>query len=108
MQALKALVIGLGILILVAAGVIAVTIYKRATHGFVAAAPTAADGSAGRNFGTKEIAIPNGAHVEDVLAARDRLFVRLRLADGTTHLLVLDPDSGEPLGELDFVPAASP
>ena len=102
MQALKALVIVLGVLILLSAGVVAVTIYKR-TAGNLAGSPPAPGNTVA--FGTKQIAIPPGAHIDDVMSAPGRLVVRLRLADGSPRLLVLDLDTGAVLGELDFVPA---
>lgn len=96
MQALKALVIALGVLILVAAGVIAVTIYKRATNGI----EDAGAGAAG--FGNKELALPAGAVLEDMTASGKHLVLRLRLADGSPRIMVIDLATGEPLGELDF------
>lgn len=105
MQALKALVIVLGVLILVAAGAIAVTIYKRSVHGLAASPPAAEKTEVHGAFGTKTIAIPAGAHVDDVATAQDRLVVRLRLADGNVRVLVLDIQTGDELGELDFAPA---
>ncbi len=104
MQALKALVIVLGVLILLGAGVVAVTIYKRTT-GNLAESPSAPGNTVNFAFGTKRIAIPPGAHIDDVMSVRGRLVVRLRLADGSPRLLVLDLDTGAVLGELDFVPA---
>lgn len=105
MQALKALVIVMGVLIVVAAGAIAVTIYKRSVHGLAASAPATENTEVHGAFGTKTIAIPAGAHVDDMATAQDRLVVRLRLADGSARILVFDLGSGGALGELDFTPA---
>ena len=96
MQALKALVIFLGILVLAAAAVIAVTIYKRATNGL--------EGNA-KGFGTKQIALPAGAELEDSTAAGDRLILQIRMGDGSRRIMIVDLATGEPLGELEFVPA---
>ena len=107
MQALKALVIVLGVLILVAAGAIAVTIYKRSVHGLTASPPATAQTEVHGAFGAKTIAIPAGAHVDDMTTSGDRLVVRLRLADGSAQVLVFDLQTGDALGELDFAPAAA-
>lgn len=96
MQALKALVIFLGILVLVAAGVVAVTIYKRATKGLEEAAQTPA------GFGKKELPLPPGAALEDMTASGKHLILRLRMENGAPRILVIDLATGEPLGELDF------
>lgn len=96
MQALKALVIILGILILVAAGVVGVTIYKRATKGLEGT------GAGPAGFGKKELALPAGAVLEDMTASGKHLVLRLRLADGSPRILVIDLATGEPLGELDL------
>jgi hypothetical protein len=101
MQALKSLVIALGVLILIGAGVVAVTLYKRVAVNS-AASPAA---SAGPGFGTQKIEIPEGAHLDEVIASGDRLILRLRLADGSPRILVVDLITGAPLGELDFAPA---
>ena len=99
MQALKALVIVLGVLILAAAGVVAVTIYKRATNGLGAAGGTSA------GFGSKKLELPAGATLEDTTASGEHLVLRLRLADGSSRMVVIDLATGEPTGELDLVPA---
>ncbi|HLF58704.1 MAG TPA: hypothetical protein VI732_03655 [Alphaproteobacteria bacterium] len=103
MQGLKALVIFLGVLILIAAGVVAVTIYKRAT-GKIEATQSAAPSSRPA-FGKQNIALPEGAHLDDFAASGDRLILKLRLADGSPRILVFDLDSGAELGEFDFAPA---
>ena len=102
MQALKALVIFLGVLILIAAGVVGVTIYKRAT-GKIEAAVGAAP-KAKQSFGKQTVALPPGARLEDASASAGRLILRLRLADGTPRLLLYDLETGAALGEVDFAP----
>lgn len=96
MQALKALVIILGVLILVAAAVLAVTIYNRATEGLAEA------GDAEPGFGNKELALPPGAALEDVTASGKHLVLRLRMADGNPRIVVIDLATGAPVGELDL------
>ena len=114
MRALKALVILMAILIAVGAGLVAVTLYKRTTahleakDGTPAAEKTTETGkSAGsekRGFGTQHIVLPEGAHLDDVATSGNRMVLRLRLADGSPRLIVVDLDSGATLGEFDFGP----
>ncbi|MGB8275388.1 MAG: hypothetical protein WCF16_09000, partial [Alphaproteobacteria bacterium] len=66
MQTLKVLVIAMGVLIVLAAGLVAVTLYKRAAH-------MAGGAEATVGFGTKRIALPEGARLKQVRAEGDRL-----------------------------------
>ncbi|MBL6933838.1 MAG: hypothetical protein ISR48_00330 [Alphaproteobacteria bacterium] len=105
MQALKALVIGMGVLILVAMAVLAVTIYKRATTPGDETAEAeaglragAASGISSDTFGSVDLPIPEGATVEAMEAEDDRLILRLRLNDGSTSIMVVDIASGALIG----------
>lgn len=103
MQALKALVIGMGILILVAMAVLAVTIYKRATAPGDERAMEAGQRTGIASdlaFGTVDLPIPEGAQVEEMNAVDDRLTLRLRLNDGSARIMVVDLTSGALLGTL--------
>ena len=86
MQALKALVIILGVLILAASAVVAVTIYNRATDGL--------EGTAA-GFGIKTMDLPPGAEIVEMTAAQGQIVLRLRLADGSPRILVVDLETGE-------------
>ena len=102
MQTLKVLVIGMGILILVAMAVIAVTIYKRAM------APdeeTAVTDTSIPIFGTVGLPVPQSANVEEMVADDGRLTLRLRLSDGSTRIIVVDLASGTLLGTFLLQPA---
>ena len=81
MRALKALVIGMGVLI--AAGLVTVvaTIANRTLDGD--RPPTEA-----------AFAIPDGAEVLDTALDGDRMALRLRLSDGTTAIHVFDVATG--------------
>ena len=103
MQALKALVIGMGILILVAMAVLAVTIYKRATAPGgerVIEAGQRTGVAPGLAFGTVDLPIPEGAQVEEMNVVDGRLTLRLRLNDGSARIMVVDLASGALLGTL--------
>ena len=111
MQALKGLVIFLGVVIVAGIVVLAVTIGQRATKlvaegsadGKAAAATEAADVPAAApaakvRFGDREIDLPDGSEVIAMLAEGDRLMLRLRLANGRQRILVLDLETGKQLG----------
>jgi len=109
MRVLKTLVILMAILIAAGAGVVAVTLYKRASFRLEAieTAPAAAEKTAApekRGFGTQHIVLPEGAHLDDVTTTGNRMILKLRLADGSPKLIVVDLDSGATLGEFDFSP----
>jgi hypothetical protein len=107
MQALKALVIAMGVLIVAGLAVVAVTLYKRGTQYVADAGPAAPAGApAAPGFGTKEVAIPAGATVRRVSAEGDRLVVELDLANGAPGVVVIDLRDGSVLGRIDFRPQA--
>ena len=81
MRALKALVIGMGVLIVVGLVVVVVTIANRTLDG--GTPPTEA-----------ALALPDGAEVLETALAGDRIALRLRLADGTRAIHVFDLATG--------------
>lgn len=89
LRVLKAVVIGLAVLIAVGLAVVVITIVNRLGGG----------GSRGaRDLGTITHAIPAGAEVAGMTADDGRLYLRLRLADGTTRIDVLDAATGRRIG----------
>jgi hypothetical protein len=105
MNTLKALVIGMGILIVAGVAILAVTIIRR--HDVpVAEAPDAPRPAVGvarsaappASFGVRDITVPADSEVMSVTGADGRVIVELRDADGATRLLLLDPVTGAPLG----------
>ncbi|MFQ5939287.1 MAG: hypothetical protein ACE5KL_04350 [Alphaproteobacteria bacterium] len=97
MQALKVLVIAMGIAILAGVAVIGVTIYKRATEprDETAAAPAPPPA-----FGTVEVPIPEGCSVVETLAAGERLILRIGTGAACDRIYVVDLASGALLGVL--------
>ncbi len=91
MQALKALVIVLGVMIVAGIAVIGVTIYHRATNPVNRPVP-------GPGFGKMALELPAGSRVVEMVAEDDRLILRLRLADGGRRILILDMATGKRLG----------
>jgi hypothetical protein len=108
MQALKALVIFMGILIVIGIGVVIVTIYQRLGARFAVeeAAPKAELARpahvAAPAFGAKDVALPAGAVVEEMATSGERLILRLRLEGGGRQILVLDLADGKVLGTLNL------
>lgn len=97
-RVLKAVVIGLGLLIVVGVVALIVGLFWRASKmgepaGAKVAPPTALTGP---------VALPRGAAVTDMAATGDRVVLRLRLADGTTRLIFVDPRAAAVAGQLDL------
>lgn len=101
MQALKVLVIVMGIAILAGVAVIGVAIYKRATEPQDGTAAAPAPPPA---FGTVEVPIPEGCSVVETLVAGQRLILRIGPDDisgaGCDRIYVVDLASGALLGVL--------
>ena len=100
MWALKALVIGMGILLVVGTGVVVVTIVHRMSSG--ATAKTAGS----RLPDHADILLPPGAKVESVTAIGDRLALRVTASSGESILLV-DPVTGAVVETIDLHPSSS-
>jgi hypothetical protein len=90
MAALKLLVVVMGALIVVGVGVL---IYALATR---------VDG-ARASYADAKLMLPDGAKVLDMVAAGDRLVLRLALPDATERLLVVDLVHGRQVGALELV-----
>ena len=81
MRALKALVIGMGVLIVIGLVTVVVTIANRTLDGGGPPAEAA-------------LALPDGAEVLETALDGDRIALRLRLADGTAAIHVFDLATG--------------
>ncbi len=94
MQGLKALVIGMGVLILGGFALVAVALVSRVTD------------SDESGFGATEVPVPDGCSVAETLAEGDRLLLRLEgpEARGCAQVVVVDLDSGEVRGRLQLRP----
>lgn len=112
MRALKALVIGMGVLIVLVMGVMAYGLTKKASDpdfSFfdfarqpAAAGPdTAANTRAGAPFGDVMVPLAPGCRVEDMRPDGNRLFLRVGPADGACQqIVVIDLASGKILGNV--------
>lgn len=117
MQALKALVIFLGVLIVIGMGVLAYGIMVkfdewRAREDDVAA-PTpvveatssvTAPAATGVWAGDVKVAVPAGASVAETVVADGRMIVRLSLADGSQRYLIFDLATGTRIGAIELQP----
>ena len=91
---LKALVVGMGVLIVIGVAVVAVTIVNRSL------APPA-------GIGEVRWQLPRGAEVEDWRVAGDELVIRLE-TDGAVLFWTFDRRSGQRLGALRLEPGSKP
>ena len=111
MQALKALVIFMAVVIVVGLTVIAVTIYNRlnrpAGEARAPAASTAAmpsEAAAQAGFGEAQVTVPAGCRVVEMVPAGDRLLLRLGSQPRCNRILVVDLATGRELGGIELVP----
>ncbi len=95
--ALKAFVIILGVVIVVATAVLAVEIFRRAAGGPADERPPA-------GFATTTVPLPAGARVIDITGGGDTLSLLVELADGNRLVITVDPRSGAVLGTLGLEP----
>lgn len=116
MQALKALVIVLGVMIVAGIAVIGVTIYHRATNLVNSPEPRSTEPAVrtgfgpgfGPGFGRVALDLPPGSRVVEMTAEGDRLILRLRLADGGRQILILDMATGKRLGTFELRDGGEP
>ncbi len=107
---LKAVVIGLGVLILVALGVIVVTVASRlesgkATVAAMAPAPASPGTTAptlGAGYGVKDVEIPPGARIVSVRVVGPRLLFDVAGPGPKRALMVYDLDTGKRLGTIEW------
>ncbi len=112
MQALKALIICMGVLIFAGFGVIAVTLYNRATapedsggqaESADTAAPDAGAATEGPlpSFGLARLGLPAGSRVIEMSTERGRLLLRVRGPAGAESIHIIDLATGTRLGTIE-------
>ncbi len=122
MQALKGLVIGMGLLIVIGMGVLGYGLYKKATDpGFkffkdsgaptasAPATPAAPIASAApqtplKSFGTKSVPLAPGETLEGVTPNGSYLILHLKGSDGSDSLTIVDMNGGAVVGRLNLEP----
>ena len=94
MRALKALVIGMGVLIVVGVVVLVYAIINRVGETGVPELMS----------GQSQIELPAGAQIVETSIGGGRIVVRLSLADGSQRLLLIDADTGGRIGAINLKP----
>ena len=90
---IKAVVIGLGVLIVVLTGVLVAGVLDRV--GDTTVASDHRDGA---------VALPAGSRVVSITSDEDRLSLLLELASGSQAIVTIDGRTGEPLSTLELIP----
>lgn len=105
MQALKALVIFLGVLLVVGMGLFAYGIVVK--FGSVTdAGESPAEAASGTPWPKDaRVQVPSGTEVLDAFVAEGRITIRVALPDGGERFIVFDLASGQRLGAIDLVPS---
>jgi hypothetical protein len=100
-RVLKAIVIGLGVLMVLGLAVLLVGFARQAMK---LGKPdlTAASTETASGFGERNLALPRGARLVEVSQTDRRLVLRIRLATGVERLILIDAANGEKLGSLDI------
>lgn len=101
MRALKILVYGMGVVLIVGVIVLVVTIAYRLKHRSTEA-PMATQTVIPPNGKPRPVPLPTGAKIVAAQSDGDRVMVRLDLADGTEELLLLDWKTGNTLATLNL------
>lgn len=96
MRALKILVVVMGVMLIGGFAALVVVIAGRVSRGPSASVP--------HTFAGTPIDIPNGARVEAMTAAADRLILALVLPGGERQLLIIDLAKGTRLGVIQLHP----
>ena len=117
MQALKAIVIFLGVLIVIGMGILAYGITQKfeewqakkdseaAPTPLVAVAPAgSAPVMAEVWAGDLKVAVPAGARVAETVVADGQMIVRLSLADDSQRYLIFDLGTGKQIGAIELQP----
>lgn len=92
MRGLKALVIGMGVLIVAGVVFLVYAIIQKSSE----------DGTSGRPALQSEVTLPAGAEVVETSIGDGTIVLRLRLADGSGRLVVIDPATGKTSGRIDL------
>lgn len=103
MQALRILVVVMGVMIVLGMTVIAVTLAKRA--GLWGGVDNGTPAAATAQFGTATVPLPPGTRLDRELVVGETLVLKALGREGETTYLVLDLDSGTLRGSLRVVEA---
>lgn len=107
MQALKALVIFMGVLIVVGMGILAYGISVKFGQKVEEEAAASATPRAAASMpwpGDVTVVVPAGARVAETIVAEGRMIVRIALPDGGQRFIVVDLVGGRQLGAVELTP----
>ncbi len=104
MKALKALVIGMGLLLVVGLGLVGYGLMrnlpqKSAAQPFAAGASSAG----GQGYFAVELPLAAGNHLEQMAVSGDKVLLRFSGSDGD-RIVVLDPQTGHLAGTITLIP----
>lgn len=103
MRAIKALVIGMGVVLLIGIGLLGYGLYKTAAKPASSTPAQAASGPMAVSFGRVTVAVAPGAQVVEMREAGGRLVLLLDEAGGR-RIVVLDPVAGTEIGSFVLSP----
>ena len=96
MRGLKAMVIGMGVLIVVGVIVLIYAIVQKSEEEL-------GDGLDGHKWSVaSRVVLPTGAEVVETLVSGERIVLRLRLKDGSGRLIILNAASGKVVGQTEL------
>lgn len=97
-QGLKAVVIGLGVLLAICAAIVVGTIVYRLFN-----MPSSdAEPSAAAGFGVADLPVPAGCTIYEMTAEGDRLILRIGGSDDCRRVLIADLRTGALIGQFHF------
>lgn len=103
MKSLKALVIGMGLLIVVGLALLGYGLYRNTMHVASTKAVPTGVGEGATPYFAVELPVAAGDHLEQMAVAGDKVILRFSGADGE-RILVLDPQTGHLAGTITLVP----
>lgn len=103
MRAIKAIVTLMTLLLVVGLGLLGYGLYSKSKHLSADRAPEPPE-SAAAPIGASSVALPQGARIVDMVAAGERVVLRVEGGEGGEHgrLLIVDPLRGAVVGTVTF------
>jgi hypothetical protein len=103
MKSLKALVIGMGLLIVIGIALLGYGLYRNVQHPATAKAGPAGAGENANAYFAVDLPVAAGTHLEQMAVAGEKVILRFSGAEGE-RILVLDPQTGHLAGTISLVP----
>ncbi|HXP96105.1 MAG TPA: hypothetical protein VN809_05285 [Telmatospirillum sp.] len=103
MKSLKALVIGMGLLIVIGLALLGYGLYRNMGHAPSAKAVAKGTGDVGQAYFSVDLPVAAGNRLEQMAVAGDKVILRFSGSDGE-RILVLDPVTGHLTGAISLIP----